>query len=200
MTMQSFESISSLWQEDLGNDLPDANKMKMQILETRRQMMRKYIIGATILVLTFLFIGCIGWYYHFEQWTTRIGIIIVLLAIVMGVAFNTKLIQLLMRQGDLTLDNRKYLEQLIHFRDIQNVIENRGVVFYFILLSLGLALYMVEFAQRNIYFGIAAYTISFGWIVFAWLYIRKKRVNKNKKEINQQIERLNSLLQKMDEE
>ncbi|MBS1748036.1 MAG: hypothetical protein JST21_17870 [Bacteroidetes bacterium] len=198
--MQSFENIHDLWQTNKEESLPDVNEMIMQIKKMRKKMIGRYFIGAVILVLTFLFIGFIGWFYHFERWTTRTGILITMLTIVMGVVFNTRLVQLLLQQDDLTLDNRKYLEQLLHFRNVQGKIRNQGIALYFILLALGLGLYMIEFAERNLYFGIGAYIITFGWIVFAWVYFHKKKAHKQEKEINEQIENLESLIKTIEKE
>jgi len=200
MNMQNFENIHNLWKADKGESLPDAREMIMQIKKAHKKMIRRYIVSIVILFLTFLFIGFIGWHYHFEHWTTRVGIIITLVTIILGIFFNTKLVQLLLRQGDLALDNRSFLEQLIRFRNIQHTVKSKGIALYFILLSIGIALYMVEFAERNIYFGIGAYAITFCWIAFAWFYIRKKEKNKAENEINQQIENLKRMMKEMDEE
>lgn len=200
MNMQNFDNIRSLWQSDMEKGLPDTEKIILQIRNIRKKMIRRYITGAVILVLTFLFIGFIGWYYHFEEWTTRTGIIIILLTIVLGIIFNTRLIRLLWQQSDLTLDNKKFLEQLIRFRNIQSAIKSKGMALYFILLSIGITLYMVEFTRRNIYFGIGAYTITFGWIVFAWVYFHKRKVNKQENEINEQIEYIERMIKGMEEE
>lgn len=200
MNMKNFDNIQNLWQADKGSNLPDPNEIIVQIQKTRKKMLRRNIIGVVVLCLTFFCIIFIGWYYHFERWTTRIGIIIILLTIAMGVVFNTRLVQLLLKQEDITLDNRKYLEQLIHYRNTQHVIQFRGMVWYFILLTLGICLYMVEFAGRNVYFGIVAYSLTLGWIAFAWLYLMRRAKKKQARELDIQIENLKRLVEKMEGE
>lgn len=192
--MQNFDNIQNLWQAASDKDLPDAKEIIMSVQKARRKMIRRNIIGGSILCFTFLYICFIGWHYHFEQWTTRAGIIITLFAIVMGVAFNSHLVQLLLKQSNLALDNRAYLQQLIHFRNTQHVIRTKGQALYYLLLTLGLVLYMIEFAKRNIYFGIIAYSITLGWIAFSWFYILKKRKAAHTKEINEQIDNIEKLI------
>lgn len=200
MIMKNFDSIQNLWHTDIESNLPGSKEIIAQIQKTRKKMLRRNIIGAALLILTFIYIIFIGWYYHFERWTTRIGIIITLLAIIMGVVFNTKLVQLLLKQEDLTLDNKKYLEQLIHYRNVQHAIHFKGIACYFILLAVGISFYMAEFAERNIYFGIAAYTITLAWIAFAWFYFHKRATKKLGKEIDLQIENLKNLTGKNEED
>ena len=192
--MQNFDNIKNLWKTTEENKLPEANEIILQVQKVRKKMIRKNIIGGTILCFTFIYICFIGWYYHFEQWTTRAGIIITLFGIVMGVAFNSHLVQLLLKQDNLTLDNRAYLHQLIHFRNTQHLIRTKGIAIYYILLAVGLVLYIVEFAKRNIYFGIIAYTLTLGWIAFSWFYFLRKRKVHQDKEINEQIENIEKLI------
>lgn len=200
MNMTNFDNIQNLWQADKGASLPDSKEIITQIRKTRKKMLRRNIIGVVVLCLTFFYIIFVGWYYHFEKWTTRTGIIVVLVAIVMVIVFNSRLVQLLLKQEDITLDNRKYLEQLIHYRNTQHIIHFRGMVWYFILLTLGICLYMVEFAERSVYFGIAAYALTLGWIAFAWLYLMRRAKKKQAREVDMQIENLKRLVEKMEGE
>ena len=192
--MQNFENIQNLWHSSPENTLPEIKEIILRIRNARIKMIRRNIIGGSILCLTFFYICFIGWYYHFEQWTTRVGIVITLIAIVMGVVFNTWLVQLLLKQSDLTLDNKAYLQQLIQYRNTQHFIHTKGIALYYILLTVGIMLYMVEFAKRNIYFGIFAYTLTLGWIAFSWFYILRKRKTSQDKEINDQIENIERLI------
>lgn len=195
MSMQHFDEIQNLWLSNNQSELPDAKEIFLQIKRTRRKMIRRNVLGALTLCLTFIFIGFIGWYYHFERWTTRVGIIITLLTIILGIGFNSRLLQLLSRQGDTTLSNKEFLGHLIHFRKARRAIHLKGMALYFILLTIGIVLYMVEFAERNLIFGIIAYTITLGWIAFSWIYFNKKRGQEQEQEINKQIENLKRLLE-----
>ncbi|MEO9020501.1 MAG: hypothetical protein ABI237_15710 [Ginsengibacter sp.] len=198
--MKNFDDIKNVWQTSGEESLPDAGEITLRIQKTRRRMIRKNIIGGTILCFTFFYICFIGWYYHFEQWTTRAGIVIILLAILLGVTFNTRLVQLLLKHGDLTLDNAAYLHQLIHLRNTQRAIRTKGISLYFLLLTLGIVLYMMEFARRSLSFGIIAYTLTLAWIAFSWFYIRKKTVARQEREINEQIDNIEKLIKRMEKE
>jgi hypothetical protein len=191
--MQNFDELKNLWQTTK-NDLPSAKEILAQIDTVRKKMIRKNIFGITLLSLTFIFIIWIGIHYDFEMITTKIGILITLISIIIGIVFNTRLANMLLKQGDPTLDNNHYLQQLIEFRNQQRRIQTKGISLYFILLTSGLMLYMYEFAARDLKSGITAYSITLGWIAFNWFYIRKKTIAKHEKEINGQIENIEKLM------
>ena len=194
--MQNFDDIKNLWQKTGENDLPDAAEILLQVQKARKKILLKTIVGGLILCFTFIFIALLGIHYQFQQWTTQTGIILTLAAIVMGIIFNSKLVQLLLKQSDLTLSNSDYLQQLIRFRSTQRTIQTKGITAYFILLTMGIILYMFEFAQRNLTFGICAYAITLAWIVFNWFYTRKRTIAKQQKEINGQIAKIERILEK----
>lgn len=198
MNMKDFENIQKLWQGGKEIDLPDANTIIKQIKKARGKMLRKNIIGVVALTLTFLWVGFVGWYYHFEHWTTKAGIIIVLVAIILGVFFNSWLIQLLLRNSDPASENRIFLQQMIRYRNVQQAIKNRGILLYYILLTTGLCLYMVEFAKRSLLFGIIAYTLSLGWIIFTWFYFHKKISKRQEQQLNEQIGRLEKVVHEIE--
>ena len=62
---------------------------------------------------------------------------------------------------------------------------------YFILLTIGVTLYFIEYASRgSLLFQVLAYGITFAWIIFNWVYIRTRTIKKQQRAINDIIERL----------
>lgn len=195
MNMQNFDDLKSLWdQSGKSNQLPSANDIIVKIRSTKRKMIRRTVLASIILLFTFIFITWVGLHYDFNFVTTRVGIIIVLMAIVLGIIFNTRLFSLLLKQNDPTLNNTAFLEQLIKFRKRQRSIQTKGISVYFILLTVGITLYMYEFAARDLTFGVVAYSITLAWITFNWFYLRKRSILKHEKEINDQISSLERLM------
>lgn len=199
MNMQDFDNIQKLWHSGKDNDFPDADTIINQIRRVRKKLIRRNVIGAVALCLTFLWVGFVGWYFHFEKWTTRAGIITTLVAIIIGVVFNSRLIQLLVRQGDTALDNKTFLAQMVHFRNAQRVIRRKGILVYYILLTIGLCLYMLDFAVRSFFLGIIAYTLTLGWIIFSWIYFNKRVAGKQEQRLSEQIDRLKSTVHEIEE-
>lgn len=197
--MQNFDEIKNIWQQtETERSLPSAKEIMMQIEKYRKKMIRKKILLTVTLGLTFIFISAIPYYYDSKFWTTTAGILLVLIAIVLGMILNTRLVLLLLKQGDTTLDNKSFLRKLITFRTNQRFMQTTGLSIYFILLSAGLFLYMLEFALKDVQFAIISYLMTFAWIAVNWFYFRKKTITKNKKEIDTQISMIKKLINSME--
>src|ERR1700756_3959743 len=113
--MQNFHELKNIWQQADQKNLPSVKEILSEVAKSRKKMMRKNIFGALILSLTFIYIVWIGIHYNFQNNTTKIGIIITLVSILTGIFFNTKLAKMLLKQGNPTLDNTSYLQQLIEY-------------------------------------------------------------------------------------
>lgn len=198
--MQNFDNIKDLWQAAKPAELPDAAAIRAEAQKARRKMLRRSIIGGSILTGTFAFIVWIGLHYDFAYRTTPAGILLTLIAIIMGILFNSRLIQLLLKQGNTSLDNAAYLQELIRFRNTQRRIYTRGMSLYYLVLTLGIVLYMMEFARRSLLFGLISYSLTLAWIAFNWFYTRKRAIAKQEKVMNAQIEGLEKLVKGLKEE
>jgi hypothetical protein len=200
MNMQNFDDLKGLWQKGNEKNLPASKDILSAITKSRKKMLRRNTLAILSLGLTFAFITWIGTHYDFRLVTTKIGIVLTLISIVMGVFFNTKLANLLKKQNDPTLSNHAFLQQLIEYRNVQRIFQTKGISLYFFLLTIGIMLYMFEFAVRDLTFGIIVYCITLGWIAFNWFYLRKKAIRKYEIEINEQINNIEKLINKINQE
>ena len=155
--------------------------------------MRKNLLSTVILCLTFIFIVWIGLKYDFELITTKIGLMLVLFSIALGIICNFKLINRLSEKIDITSDTNSYLQQLLSFRNKQRVIQTKGLSVYFIILTAGLMLYEIEFAVRDLTFGLIFYSLTLGWMAFVWFILRKRTIAKQEKQISEQITLIENL-------
>lgn len=153
-------------------------------------MIVKHTIGIVLLLGTFIYISTFFIVYEFELLTTYIGIIVVLLSIVLGIAFQSQLIGIILPNADVLASTSRHLEQSLLYQSRLKYIHKTGMNIYYILLSLGLALYIYEFANRNLWFGITAYALTGGWVLFSWFYLRKRSIKKQQQKIDEQIEAL----------
>jgi len=191
--MQNFHELKNVWQNTNCN-LPGAAEILEESERSRKKMVVKSILGIITLGLTFFSITFIGLHYDFELPTTRAGIIITLISICIGIVFNTSLTKLLVKKVDALVDNQNYLNKLIEIRTKQRLFQTTGINAYFILLTIGIVLYMYEFAIRDFTFGVIAYSLTLGWIAFNWFYLRKKIIHKQQTEINKQIDSFEKLI------
>lgn len=198
MKMKTFDEIKDLWQNTSPEkDLPDTTEIITKIESTRKRIMRRNLFSTILLCLTFVFIVWIGFRYDFEMITTKIGLLLVLSSIALGIFCNIKLINRLSGKIDITSDTNSYLQQQVSFRNKQRAIQTKGLSVYFIILTAGLTLYEIEFAVRDLTFGIIYYLCTLGWMAFVWFYLRRKSIAKQEKQINEQITLLENLISKL---
>lgn len=192
--MKNFDEIKDLWKSTgPEKDLPDTSEIISKIESTRKKIMRRNLISTITLCLTFAFIVWIGFKYDFEMITTKIGLMLVLFSIALGIICNIKLINRLSGKMDITSDASSYLQQQISFRSKQRTIQTKGLMIYFIILTAGLTLYEIEFAVRDLTFGLIYYALTLGWMGFVWFILRKKTIAKQEKQINEQISMIEKL-------
>ena len=130
------------------------------------------------------------WYYQPQLITTKIGLTLVIVAIVVFVATTNQMFPLLAKT-DVETDSQHFLAQMIRIKHKQEFLNKTMLTGYFIFLSLGIFLYMIEYAGRgSLTFQIIAYGLTFAWIAFNWFYIRTKTIKKQLSAINEIIVRL----------
>lgn len=149
---------------------------------------RKRIIFANIvLVLTSIYILLI-WYYAQPQYkTTKIGIVVTILSMVIFVfSLNESLV--LFKKANETESNQKYIEILLVIKGKQEFMQKTMLNLYFVLLSTGITLYMYEYTLRmTIFWAFFTYGITVLWILFNWFYIRPKQIKKQRTKLDEII-------------
>ncbi|MDJ1503188.1 hypothetical protein [Xanthocytophaga agilis] len=189
--MDNFDDLKKLWQQMPASDLPSAQEMNQKVHTYQRKMKQKYIISIAYLAATFIFIGIIGYFIEPVYATTRIGVVIIMGGIVMVIISQSKLISLLSNEKSEVTDSRQYLQQMIVYQKNLQRIQTTTMSFYFLLLSIGLGLYMFEFIMRmGMIPRIITASVTAIWIAFNWFYIRPKQIAKHQSKTNEMITQL----------
>ncbi len=153
----------------------------------KKSSRKKIIITNIILVATAVFILFV-WLYFQPQWvTTKIGIILIIVAIAFFVISTNKSLTLF-KATDETESNQQYLKSLLVIKQKQQFIQTTMLNIYFMLLSTGIALYMYEYIFRmTIFWAVFSYGITGLWILYNWLYLRPKQIKKQQAKLNEII-------------
>ena len=130
------------------------------------------------------------WYYYQPQFiSTKIGIVLVILAMIMYVTVYNGLLQIY-KDIDTTQTNQEYLQKLILIKRKQQFMQSTILSWYFVLLLSGICLYMYEYASRmTVFYALITYGITLLWIGFNWFYLRPKQIKKQQAKINHLIEK-----------
>lgn len=179
------------------------NKQEIEILELKdlynkanrfkRNHLYKIIAANILLLITSISIALIWYYYQPELLTTKIGIILVILAMVIYLITYNSLLPLLLKNS-IEDNSKEFLQQLIILKEKQLFQQTTMLSIYFIILSLGIGLYLFEYVSRmTIVWGIIAYGLTVLWIAINWLYFRPKTIKKQQEKMNKFISRFREL-------
>jgi hypothetical protein len=187
--MSSNIDFKALWNKEQSG-VPDVKEIFAKAEKLNRKTRNNIWRSNIILSLTAIFIIWIWWYYQPEMITTKIGIVMIVLAIASLVTINQRISPLLAK-ADVEMDSQQYLEQMIAIKQKQEFVNRTVYSVYYLVLSVGIGLYMIEYAGRgSLTFKLSAYGLTYAWTAFAWFYIRPKSIQKQRKAINEVIEKL----------
>jgi hypothetical protein len=197
MTETNFKE---LWQAQNTTSNTDSKEIVLKAKHLQRKTRIKLLLSNLLLFATMLFIIGVVLYFKPQMITTKIGTILVLIAIIMQIATATKLITLI-KESDTQTSNVEYLNQLLIIKIKQAVLQSSIMALYFILLGLGLALYMFEYVLRmTLLDGLLTYGITGLWIAFNWFYLKPKIIKKQQQKLNDSIAALENMNNQFKEE
>lgn len=142
----------------------------------KQSNLRKLVFTNILLIATSIFIISIWIHYQPQFLTTKIGIILTILAMAVFLfAYNNS--YSLFKSDKNSQSNSEYLKDLLSIKAKQKFMTTTMLNLYFILLSTGIGLYMYEYTSRmKPVWGLVTYGITFIWILFNWLYLRPKQI------------------------
>ena len=179
---------------------------KKQIIETptpeelikkankfKRKIRFRLIVANIVLLISCMGISFVWFYYQPEYLTTKIGIIVIIIAILIYLAFQVTLTSLLFNRN-YEVNAKDQLLQLLKLKEKQRFQRTTLLNGYFFLLSLGLGLYMYEYAVRmTLTWAIVTYGIVLFMIVLNVFYFRPKTIKKQQAQLNKLIAQLKDL-------
>jgi len=180
--------FKDLWKKQSVSQ-PDMTDLLARVGKFKKAALRSLWMTNIMLLATSAFIIFIWIYYQPQFVSTKIGIVLTILAMMVYVFVYNKLSNDY-KSIDSTQTNQEYLQKLILIKKKQQFLQTKMMNFYFIALTLGICLYMYEYASRMSVLGASlTYGITLLWMLFNWFYIRPKQVKKQQEKINSLIEK-----------
>jgi hypothetical protein len=178
---------------------PNPENLIADIKKMKQSNFKKLVFTNLLLFTHSIFIICIWIYYQPQLITTKIGIILIILAMVIFLLAYNKSYSLFKNYKN-SQSNSDYLKNLIAIKSKQKFMETTILNLYFILLSIGIGLYMYEYTSRmKPIWGIVTYGITFIWILFNWFYLRPKQINKQRAKLDSIISKFEMVNNQLDE-
>lgn len=184
--------FKDLWSKQTINK-PNIEDLLLRLKQFKNASLRSLWKTNILLAATTTFIIFIWYYCQPEFISTKIGIVLAILAMAMYVGFYNGLLRTY-KNIDSTQTNQEYLQHLISIRKKQQYMQSRILSWYFILLLVGVCLYMYEYASRmTVFYALITYGITLLWIAFNWFYLRPKQIKKQQTKINNLIEKFEEI-------
>lgn len=178
--------FKSIWKEQKTPNR-SMKELKGKIQNFNRKNHYKIVLVNILFFLTFSVIFYIWYYFNPILLTTKIGIVLCFIAMLFSIYFYNKIFTLFKKLNEFE-SNKDYLKDLITLKQKQKYIQTRILSVYFILLSLGIGLYMYEYTLKmSVFWKIFSYTIIICWVFFNWFYLRPKIAKKEQQKIKKII-------------
>jgi len=195
--MKAFDDLKHIWKEQKVSGMDYQEFLKKANSFSQKEK-RKTLFANLCLGLTSIFILCIWWYYQPEYITTKVGIVLTILTMMVFILYLNKANKILERSSQ-NLTSKVYLEKLLAFQKKQRIIQSRGMNLYLIFLFVGIALYMYEYVSRmSLTGGLITYGVVTAWFLLNWLFLKPRIVRKQRKRLDNLIEELEQIIKQLE--
>lgn len=196
--MENNINLKVLWNQQA---VPPANQSDIfrKIEKHKSAGLKKMILLNSLLFLTIVFVILIWIYFKPQLWTTKIGIILAILPMVIVMIFSNKIIPLYRKTSSIQ-SNSDYLHNLLEIKNKESYMQTKIMNLYFILLSAGIGLYMYEYTSRMLLgWGIVVYVVVGMWIALNWFVLRPRIIRKNTGKVNDLVQQLEKVKEQLKE-
>lgn len=200
--MQAFDQIQELWQKHDVEVKLSADEMLQQAKKEVNGLKFKSALNILGMLASFIAIAALWMFYHFNSWTTHVGISITMIAIGVYTLILYRDHRLISKT-DYTLHPNEYLNNLKSYQLNRYKLYNSLYWFYTVALSLGIIFYFVEILGHfNIYQKMVAIGSTALWILFCSTILRKAVIKREKERISlliEKFERISSQISSIDQ-
>lgn len=184
--------INKIWKSQTVPQ-PDIENLRNRISAFKSKRIRKVWFINITLTLTSLFVLGIGFSVNPKYITTWVGIVLTVLSMVIVLLVYSKITPLY-KSLDNQTSNNEFMESLLAIKRKEAFLSKQMMNLYFVLLSLGIGLYMIEYVMMmELKWGITAYAVTVLWFAFNWLVLRPKQIKKQQEGLASIIEDLKSV-------
>ena len=188
--MSNDIDFKNLWQARR-SESPDIRELMTRLKKMRRSAQLKMYFTSLAMAATSAFIIWIWVSWQPQMVTTKMGIVLVILAMGIYSLMNYRQRPILNELGN---SNADFVGRLIELKEKQKFLDTTMLGIYFIMLSAGLCLYMIEpVSYMTLQSGVITFAVTAAWILFNWFYLRPHIVRKRRAKIDDLIEKFTVL-------
>ena len=195
--MQAFDQIQELWQKHEVEVKFSADEMLQQTKKEVNGLKLKSALNILGMAASFIAIAALWIFFHFNSWTTHVGISITIITIGVYTVILYRDYRLISRT-DFTAHPNEYLNNLKTYQINRYKLYNTLYWFYTVSLSMGIIFYFIEILSLfNLIQKVIAIGLTFLWILFCSTILRKAVIKREKERIALLIEKFERISQQI---
>lgn len=196
--MPTNYNFQEIWNKK-NTDIPNIKEIKAKSEKYRKKQVFTNIVLIILLLSGVVMITGIWIFIDISFFSTRLGIMLILIAILIYTFLVYKNINILQKINTSTT-NQEYIMAIKKAEQQQIYMQTKGLSIYYILLSFGFAFYFYEFTLRMSWMGgILTYGLTFLWFAVNWFIMRPRQIRKQKEKISSVINSLEKLEKSLEE-
>jgi hypothetical protein len=193
--MSDFENIKELWERHSVPGKPESSHILKAIKRKKRQAEKKHLMIGICLLLIGCWLFRIGFFssLHYQYQISSVGLVFMaLVPALQGVVHLYVFLRLIgLKISDVPGSYIRSWERYYHFR---NIIIRINPPVYFVLLNIGIVLNIIEMLRYYSFESrIIIITTYLALILFAYLFFGRKRIQKERTELNEIITNLKKI-------
>ena len=197
--MNANIDFKTLWKQQ-EVDQSNMDDLMSKLKKFKYNGLKQVLITNILLLATGAFIVFIWYFFQPKLISTKIGIVIAIMAMLIFLLAYNKLFKFYKTSSE-AKSNSDYLKDLIAIKRKQKFLQTTMMQLYFILLSLGICLYLYEYVSlMPILWGVTMYLVTLAWLVFNWVYIRPKVIKKKQAKLDAWIETFERITSQLENE
>lgn len=190
--MNNKDNLKELWLKQT-TEPPQMEDIFVKLTKMKRKKITVLIAVNILMAITIGVIIFIWLYFDPKFITTKIGIIITVLGIILYLFAYNQILPNLMKIRD-DKNTNDFLESLLKIKKLQKYLQTKMLGIYFMTLSVGICLYLFEYvSMMTLTWSIIVYSLTLVWIGFNWFYLRPKIIQKENNKLDNVIENLEKI-------
>jgi len=196
--MQDFDSLKNMWQQSSAESAdgpPSTINTTNHTPGLKMKLQREQLIGAIMLVITAILISLMALYgnFNFVHWYTYGAMVLVCIICLVQTAILLATYKRIKRIDETALPalHLQQWEEYYAFRK-QQIRWNMPV--YYVLLNIAMGIYFIEvLGGRPIGNVMILLVIYFGWMLFSWFYLGKRKMKQENARLQKIMDELKAI-------
>ena len=190
--MNNDKDFKVLWSKQTAAQ-PKIDELFSNFAKIKKKNLKTIVAVNLSMAATIVYILFLGFYFEPKMLSTKIGISMIILGIIIYLFFYNKLIPSFKKISE-NMSNSEFLQAVVNLKKKKRFLQAKMLNIYFIMLTIGLSLYLFEYISRLPFpWSILPYSFTLLWIGFNWFYLRPRIAKRQSNKLNEMIKKLEDI-------